>query len=166
MQNWLKRQKRSSNAATCLKLFALKPFMNLVRPLLPSFTDVSGALFSSCHQVFECRVRLTAPVSRERNPSPFSFLINLGEKEYLVGASPEMFVRSKGSRIETCPISGTIARGKTAIEDAQNIKELLNSIKVCILTASPCAPSELVSMSHYSQFVLVSNALLRFVGRK
>ena len=67
---------------------------------------------------------------RERNPSPYSFLINLGDKEYLVGASPEMYVRSKGSRIETCPISGTIARGKTAIEDAQNIKELLNSIKV------------------------------------
>ncbi|EKX34633.1 hypothetical protein GUITHDRAFT_80372 [Guillardia theta CCMP2712] len=66
---------------------------------------------------------------RERNPSPYSFFINLGAKEYLVGASPEMYVRSKGSRIETCPISGTIRRGKTAIEDANNIKELLNSIK-------------------------------------
>ena len=46
-----------------------------------------------------------------------------------VGASPEMYVRSKGSSIETCPISGTIKRGATAIEDAQNIKELLNNEK-------------------------------------
>jgi hypothetical protein len=132
---------------------------------------------------------------RERNPSPFSFLINLGEKEYLVGASPEvkshtksptkrrthlevrvyiyragepfwgasppvtcvhalkksqcvwreqenqnftrrwraddamwavlreqMFVRTNGRRVETCPISGTITRGETPIEDAANIK--------------------------------------------
>ena len=66
---------------------------------------------------------------RERNPSPFSFIINLGNDEFLVGASPEMYVRSKGSSIETCPISGTIKRGATAIEDAQNIKELLNNEK-------------------------------------
>ena len=33
---------------------------------------------------------------RERNPSPYGFLINLGEAEYLVGASPEMYVRVDG----------------------------------------------------------------------
>jgi len=66
---------------------------------------------------------------RQRNPSPYSFFINLGDEEYLVGASPEMYVRSQGNNVETCPISGTIARGKTPIEDAQNIKELLNSLK-------------------------------------
>jgi len=44
------------------------------------------------------------------NPSPYSFFINLGNQEYLVGASPEMFVRVSGRRIETCPISGTIKR--------------------------------------------------------
>ena len=46
------------------------------------------------------------------NPSPYSFFINLGNQEYLVGASPEMFVRVTGRRIETCPISGTIKRGE------------------------------------------------------
>ena len=46
-----------------------------------------------------------------------------------MGASPEMYVRSKGAQIETCPISGTIRRGATAIEDAHNIKELLNNEK-------------------------------------
>ena len=29
----------------------------------------------------------------QRNPSPYGFFMNLGEDEYLVGASPEMFVR-------------------------------------------------------------------------
>ena len=68
-----------------------------------------------------------------RNPSPYGFFINLGENEYLVGASPEMFVRvertKRGMRVETCPISGTIARGSDPIEDAQQIKKLIMNSK-------------------------------------
>lgn len=63
------------------------------------------------------------------NPSPYSFFINLGEGEYLVGASPEMFVRVNGRRVETCPISGTIKRGEDAIADHEQILKLLNSKK-------------------------------------
>ncbi|MFZ1813559.1 MAG: anthranilate synthase [Rhizobiaceae bacterium] len=63
------------------------------------------------------------------NPSPYSFFINLGHNEFLVGASPEMFVRVVGRRIETCPISGTIKRGRDAIEDSEQILKLLNSKK-------------------------------------
>ena len=66
---------------------------------------------------------------KERNPAPYGALVNLGQGEYLVAASPEMFVRVEGNRIETCPISGTIARGKSAIEDAEQIRILLNSEK-------------------------------------
>src|SRR5262245_51512903 len=66
---------------------------------------------------------------RERNPAPYGFLINLGRAEYLVGASPEMYVRVDGDRVETCPISGTIARGHDPISDAAQILELLNSSK-------------------------------------
>ena len=66
---------------------------------------------------------------RLKNPSPYGFFINLGDDEYLVGASPEMYVRVKDKRVETCPISGTIKRGVDAIEDAGNIKLLLNSPK-------------------------------------
>lgn len=62
------------------------------------------------------------------NPSPYGFLINLGQ-EYLIGASPEMYVRVEGRRIETCPISGTIARGQDALGDAEQIRLLLNSKK-------------------------------------
>ena len=66
---------------------------------------------------------------RERNPAPFEFLFNLGDGEYLVGASPEMYVRVNGDRVETCPISGTIARGADPLEDAANIARLLGSAK-------------------------------------
>jgi anthranilate synthase len=66
---------------------------------------------------------------RERNPAPFEFLFNLGDGEYLVGASPEMYVRVNGERVETCPISGTIARGADPLEDAANIARLLGSAK-------------------------------------
>src|SRR3954471_24678656 len=63
------------------------------------------------------------------NPSPYGALMNLGDGEFLVSASPEMFVRSDGRRVETCPISGTIARGTDAIGDAEQIRQLLNSEK-------------------------------------
>ena len=66
---------------------------------------------------------------RERNPSPYGFLMNLGEREYLVGASPEMYVRVDDDRVETCPISGTIARGRDPIGDAAQIVALLTSAK-------------------------------------
>ena len=81
------------------------------------------------------RARLTAKPSEifkrlcRRNPAPYGFFMNLGCDEYLVGASPEMFVRventRKGLRVETCPISGTIERGGDPLEDAQQIKKLL-----------------------------------------
>lgn len=68
-----------------------------------------------------------------RNPSPYGFFMNLGDNEYLVGASPEMFVRVErtklGMRVETCPISGTIARGSDPLEDAQQIKKLIMNSK-------------------------------------
>ena len=66
---------------------------------------------------------------RQANPAPYGALINLGQGEFLVSASPEMYVRVEGRRIETCPISGTIARGRDPLEDADRILELLNSKK-------------------------------------
>ena len=66
---------------------------------------------------------------KARNPAPYGALMHLGEQEYLVAASPEMYVRVEGRRIETCPISGTIARGASAIGDARQIRTLLNSEK-------------------------------------
>ncbi len=66
---------------------------------------------------------------RRRNPAPYEFFFNLGEGECLVGASPEMYVRVTGDRVETCPIAGTIRRGTDPLEDAANILALLSSAK-------------------------------------
>ncbi|MBF8190846.1 anthranilate synthase component I [Nonomuraea sp. K274] len=66
---------------------------------------------------------------RQSNPAPYEFIISLGEGEHLVGASPEMYVRVNGDRVETCPISGTIARGSNPVEDAEAIRTLLSSVK-------------------------------------
>jgi anthranilate synthase len=66
---------------------------------------------------------------RQANPAPYGALINLGNGEFLVAASPEMYVRVEARRIETCPISGTIARGRDPVEDSERIRELLNSTK-------------------------------------
>ncbi len=66
---------------------------------------------------------------RRRNPAPYEFFLNLGDGEYLVGASPEMYVRVTGDRVETCPIAGTAPRGADPLADARNIRELLSSAK-------------------------------------
>jgi len=63
------------------------------------------------------------------NPAPYGFLLNLGDGEHLVGASPEMYVRVEGDRVETCPIAGTVARGDDPLGDADQIRALLSSSK-------------------------------------
>ncbi len=62
------------------------------------------------------------------NPSPFEFFLQLGP-DRLVGTSPEMFVRVEGTRVESCPISGTARRGRNAMEDAERLKALIDSEK-------------------------------------
>ena len=61
---------------------------------------------------------------QQANPSPYEFLIQFGG-EQLVGASPEMFVRVEGQRVETCPISGTARRTGDPMQDEKNIRALL-----------------------------------------
>ena len=65
---------------------------------------------------------------QRHSPSPYEFLLQFGD-EQLVGASPEMFVRIEGERVETCPISGTARRTGDPMRDAESIRELLNSPK-------------------------------------
>jgi anthranilate synthase len=65
---------------------------------------------------------------QDASPSPYEFLMQFGD-EQLVGASPEMFVRVEGSRVETCPISGTAQRTGDALRDAENIAALISSLK-------------------------------------
>jgi anthranilate synthase len=62
------------------------------------------------------------------SPSPYEFFLQLGD-EQLIGASPEMFVRIEGTRVETCPIAGTARRTGDPLRDADNIRALLDSRK-------------------------------------
>ncbi len=94
----------------------------------------SHEFWSRCGSPAEFYERL-----RRRNPAPYEFFLNLGDGEYLVGASPEMYVRVTAAtegehrgqyrRVETCPIAGTIARGETPLDDADQIRTLLSSLK-------------------------------------
>ena len=106
-------------------------YANLVRQALEYFRrgDLfevvpSQNFFAACSESPAKMFRLLQKI----NPSPYGFIFNLGG-EYLIGASPEMYVRVEGKRVETCPISGTIRRGQDAIDDADRILELLNSRK-------------------------------------
>ncbi len=53
---------------------------------------------------------------RATNPSPYMYFLRLGE-EAIIGASPEMLVRSHGQRLDYRPIAGTRKRGATEAED-------------------------------------------------
>ena len=67
---------------------------------------------------------------RDGNPAPYEFLINLGDGEYLVGASPEMFVRVDGRPGRDLPDLGDDrARARPDASDAAQIATLLDSAK-------------------------------------
>jgi len=111
--------------------YAPGEYAKLVQDTLTYFRR--GDLFEvvpsqSFFEVYEESPATLFQVLQQINPTPYSFFLNLGG-EYLIGASPEMFVRVEGRRVETCPISGTIKRGRDAIEDAAQIRQLLNSGK-------------------------------------
>lgn len=65
---------------------------------------------------------------RTVNPSPYLFFIDCGDFQ-LVGASPELLVKSENGRIVTHPIAGTVRRGETPQEDEVLAEELRNSLK-------------------------------------
>ena len=66
---------------------------------------------------------------RTVNPSPYLFYLDCGSSMQLVGASPELLVKSEKGRIITHPIAGTVKRGKTPEADAELAETLRNSVK-------------------------------------
>jgi anthranilate synthase component 1 len=66
---------------------------------------------------------------RRLNPSPYMFFFDFGtldgEPFYLVGASPEMFVRLENRRAALRPIAGTRPRGKDEAADSAYATDLL-----------------------------------------
>src|SRR5690606_15933512 len=71
------------------------------------FEAVPGQTFSMASHVLPS---VLYQKLRDTNPAPYGALMNLGQQEFLISASPEMFVRVKNGRVESCPISGTIPR--------------------------------------------------------
>ncbi|MCK5311884.1 MAG: aminodeoxychorismate synthase component I, partial [Desulfobacteraceae bacterium] len=64
----------------------------------------------------------------KKNPASFFAYINAGNHQIL-STSPERFIQQEGRKIETRPIKGTIARGRTKKEDKENAATLSSSIK-------------------------------------
>ncbi|MHB8779100.1 MAG: anthranilate synthase component I [Anaerolineales bacterium] len=66
---------------------------------------------------------------RRLNPSPYMFFFDFGlvddEPLYIVGSSPEMFVRLEGRTASLRPIAGTRPRGTDSKADASLAKDLL-----------------------------------------
>jgi anthranilate synthase component I len=62
------------------------------------------------------------------NPSPYMYMLDLGDMQ-LIGASPELMLRTNGNTAAVHPIAGTRPRGETAEEDLLNEAELLANEK-------------------------------------
>ena len=58
------------------------------------------------------------------NPSPYMFLLDLGESA-MVGSSPEIHVRGEERHVEVRPIAGTRPRAADPVEDLRLERELL-----------------------------------------
>ncbi|OHX12450.1 chorismate-binding protein [Chromobacterium sphagni] len=65
---------------------------------------------------------------QENNLAPYNLFFDAGAFQ-LAGASPAMFLRIHGGRVETSPICGTAARGRSEEEDRLRMETLLASEK-------------------------------------
>ena len=63
-----------------------------------------------------------------RNPAAFFSYIKAGD-HVVVSTSPERFIQLEGSRVETRPIKGTLARGTDPESDRKNGEQLMASLK-------------------------------------
>ncbi len=65
---------------------------------------------------------------RQLNPSPYMYFLQLPDM-HVCGASPEMLVRVRGSRMRTVPVAGSRWRGKDRASDDRIAEELLEDEK-------------------------------------
>jgi len=65
---------------------------------------------------------------RRVQPVPFGGYFDLGPEQVLSN-SPELFLRRRGDRVETCPIKGTRRRGSTRREEEGLVAELRADLK-------------------------------------
>jgi anthranilate synthase component 1 len=77
---------------------------------------------------FEARPLDLYRALRYLNPSPYMYLLNLGDFQ-VVGSSPEILVRLEEGEVTVRPIAGTRPRGETEPEDLRLERELLSDAK-------------------------------------
>ncbi|MDO7849717.1 aminodeoxychorismate synthase component I [Hymenobacter sp. M29] len=124
---------------------AAAPQVPELRPRMPSAdylraveairTDIlNGEVYelNLCQEFYAERVALQ-PVDvfwrlMEASPAPFAGFVRWHE-QFLLCASPERFLARQGSRISSQPIKGTIRRGSTPAEDAEQRAQLLHDEK-------------------------------------
>ncbi|ART64602.1 hypothetical protein B9H00_05620 [Kushneria marisflavi] len=83
------------------------------------------------------RARIEAPVDAQAllkrlvsiNPQGYNFALPTGERESLVGASPELLIRREGHRVIANPLAGSIARHRDPAEDQRRAESLRVSEK-------------------------------------
>ncbi|MGF7215147.1 para-aminobenzoate synthetase component 1 [Spirosoma lacussanchae] len=107
-------------------------YLNTVRQIQQLIRDGDVYELNYCIEFFLEKARLdplrTYQALTERSPMPFSSFLRL-DNRYVLGASPERFLKKTGSRILSQPIKGTIRRGQTTDEDAELRSQLFQSEK-------------------------------------
>ncbi|MDH6130787.1 isochorismate synthase [Kitasatospora sp. MAA4] len=73
-----------------------------------------------------------APMLRRlarRDPGGYTFAVGLPERRTLIGASPELLLSRRGSRVVANPLAGSLPRAEDPAEDEQRARALLASAK-------------------------------------
>jgi para-aminobenzoate synthetase component 1 len=91
---------------------------NLTRKFFGNFQKET-----SQNEIFKLFLELT-----EKSPANYSAFIRFDDN-FVISSSPELFLKSVNGKIISCPIKGTIKRGKNPQEDRKNKKYLQNSLK-------------------------------------
>ncbi|MGJ3235902.1 aminodeoxychorismate synthase component I [Marivirga sp.] len=82
--------------------------------------------FSASVKNFDA-LQIFQKLSKE-SPAPFASFLKM-DKQYIISASPERFIKLKDNKIISQPIKGTARRGRTESEDLENKDRLSESEK-------------------------------------
>ena len=97
--------------------------------------EIKKGRFMQCVLSRSVSMRLVEPILhsyskiRERNPSPYNFFFDLGDSEFLYGASPEIHAVVEDGNLTIRPLAGTIRRSSNAYDDAMRRIRLLTDKK-------------------------------------
>ena len=102
-----------------------KALARLDRPGLRKVV-LARALELTFSQRIEARELLAALA--DRDPYGYTFAVDLGDRT-LLGASPELLVSRRGTRVLANPLAGSAPRDQDPVRDGRNATALLSSVK-------------------------------------